>query len=153
MMRRWTLLLTTLVVTVAAVAGGCAPDTPTFAAVQIGPTPVKFRVEVAQTAEQQRDGLSGRSELAAGTGMLFRFGGGRNVHQVWMAGMTIPLDIAWIADGKVVATDTLTACTETDQNSCPKWTSPSPVDALLEVPENSLATVIPGMNVTIDETR
>ena len=148
-MRRRMLLVAFLV---ASVATGCAPSPPTFAAVRIGPTPVEFRVEVARTAEQQRDGLSGRDELSAGTGMLFRFGS-RSEQQVWMAGMTIPLDIAWIADGKVVATDTLTACRETDESRCPKWTSPSPVDALLEVPAHSLGTVIPGMTITVDEER
>ena len=147
-MRRRTLLVALLVAT----SVGCAPSTPTFAAVQIGPTPVEFQVEVAKTAEQQRDGLSGRSELSAGTGMLFQFGK-RGEQQVWMAGMTIPLDIAWIADGKVVAIDTLTACTETDEKNCPKWTSPVPVDALLEVPAHSLTGVIPGMTITIDEER
>ena len=65
--------------------------------------------------------------------------------------MTIPLDIAWIADGKVVATDTLTACTEANQDACPRWISPSPVDALLEVPAHSLTRVVPGMAVAIEE--
>lgn len=146
-MRRRMLLVAFLV---ASVATGCAPSPPTFAAVRIGPTPVEFRVEVARTAEQQRDGLSGRDELSAGTGMLFRFGS-RSEQQVWMAGMKFPLDIAWIADGKVVAIDTLTACTETDQNACPRWTSPSPVDALLEVPAHSLISVVPGMAAAVEE--
>lgn len=151
-MRRTTKLLATVAAMVATATGACAPSTPAYAAVRIGPAQVEFRVEVAQTAEQQRDGLSGRDNLSAGTGMLFRFGR-RSVQQVWMAGMTIPLDVAWIADGKVVATDTLTACTEADANNCPTWTAPGPVDALLEVPAHSLATVIPGMTITIDEER
>ena len=45
-----------------------------MAVVRIGPAPVEFRVEVAQTAEQQRAGLGGRQSLSEGTGMLFRFG-------------------------------------------------------------------------------
>lgn len=149
---RRTLLLGAVAAAVGAVAttAGCTSSKPILAAVRIGPAPVEFRVEVAQTAEQQRDGLSGRDELSAGTGMLFRFGS-RSEQQVWMAGMKIPLDIAWIADGKVVAIDTLTACTEADENPCPRWTSPSPVDALLEVPAHSLTTVVPGMAVSIEE--
>lgn len=82
--------------------------------------------------------------------MLFRFGN-RSEQQVWMAGMTIPLDIAWIVDGKVLAKDTLIPCTEPDQNQCPRWTSPSAADALLEVPADALDTVIPGMTLTIEE--
>lgn len=50
-----------------------------------------------------------------------------------------------------LAVDTLTPCTETDQDQCPLWTSPSAVDALLEVPARSLATVVPGMPVAIEE--
>ena len=82
--------------------------------------------------------------------MLFRFGS-RSEQPVWMAGMTIPLAIAWIVDGGVLAIDTLTPCTEVDQYQCPRWTSPSAVDALLEVPAQSLTADIPGMNVTIEE--
>ncbi len=82
--------------------------------------------------------------------MLFRFGN-RSEQQVWMADMKIPLDIAWIVDGKVLAIDTLTPCVEADQNQCPRWTSPSAVDALLEVPAHSLATVVPGMPATIED--
>lgn len=129
---------------------GCSLSKPVLAAVRIGPAPVEFRVEVAETADQQRDGLSGRDELSAGTGMLFRFSS-RSEQQVWMAGMRFPLDIAWIADGKVVAIDTLPACTEADENVCPRWTSPSPVDTLLEAPAHSLTTVVAGMAVTVEE--
>lgn len=129
----------------------CTESDPVRATVRIGPAVTEFQVEVAQTADQQRDGLSDRDELAAGTGMLFQFGT-RSEQQVWMAGMTVPLDIAWIADNKIVAIDTLTPCAEADQNACPRWTSPSPVDGLLEVPARSLANVIPGMTVAIEES-
>ena len=148
-LRRRTLLLGALAGAVV-MAAGCTSSKPTLAAVRIGPAPVEFRVEIAQTADQQRDGLSGRDELSVGTGMLFRFGS-RSEQQVWMAGMRFPLDIAWIADGKVVAVDTLAACAETDENACPHWTSPSPVDALLEVPAHSLTAVVPGMAVVVEE--
>lgn len=149
-MRRRTLLLGALAAALGTLAGGCTSSKPVTAIVRIGPAPVEFRVEVAQTADQQRDGLSGRDELSSGTGMLFRFGS-RSEQQVWMAGMTFPLDIAWIADGKIVAIDTLTACTETDENACPRWTSPSAADVLLEVPAHSLATVVPGMVFTVED--
>lgn len=144
--------LTAVVATMGPLTGCASTSTPVVAAVRIGPAPIEFQVEVAQTAEQQRDGLSGRDELSAGTGMLFRFGSS-NEHQVWMADMKFPLDIAWIGAGKVVAIDTLSPCTESDQNACPRWTSPSAVDALLEVPAHSLTTVTPGMTVTVEEKK
>lgn len=151
-MRRCTLLLATVAAAVGmvVVAAGCTSSKPAQAIVRIGPAAVEFRVEVAQTAEQQRDGLSGRESLSEGTGMLFRFGS-RREQQVWMVGMEIPIDIAWIVDGKVLAVDTLQPCTEPDQKQCSIWTSPSAADGLLEVPAHSLAAITPGMSLTIAE--
>ena len=71
--------------------------------------------------------------------------------QVWMAGMRDPLDVAWIVDGQVLALDTLAPCTEPDPEQCPRWTSPSPVDSLLEVPAEALDGVVPGTAVTVQE--
>ena len=126
----------------------CSPTRtePAYATVTVGP--LTYKVEVAQTAKQQREGLGDRSALPDGTGMLFPFGS-RKEQQVWMAGTTISLDIAWIVDNTVVATDTLTPCRETNQSECPRWTSPGPVDALLEVPAHSLPPGAPGMNVVV----
>lgn len=106
-----------------------------------------FRVEVAETEQAQRDGLSGRSSLPEGTGMLFVFED-RRERQVWMAGMEIPIDIAWIAGGEVIATDTLQPCVLVDQRQCPRWASPEPVDALLEVGAGDLEGVERGDRVT-----
>ena len=148
-MKRRTLLLGAVATAAVTVAAGCGSK-PATTVVQIGPAPVEFRVEVAETAEQQRAGLGGRESLSEDTGMLFRFGS-RSEQRVWMAGMKVPLDIAWIADGKVLAIDTLTPCTEADQTQCLVWVSPSAADALLEVPAGALAAVVPGMPVTVEE--
>lgn len=148
MRRRLLTLILAVAILCAGPLAGCASRKPVYAEVRIGPAGAKFRVEVAQTQEQQRDGLAGRRGLSEGTGMLFQF----DIHseqQVWMVGMTFPLDIAWIADGRVMATDTLSPCADSDESRCPRWTSPRPVDALLEVPAGSLTTVVPGMTVTI----
>ena len=48
-------------------------------------------------------------------------------------------------------TATLDPCTLTDQSQCPRWTSPAPVDALLEVPAGALDGIEPGTHVTIRE--
>ena len=131
-------------------SSGCGSPALPAAQVRIGPAPVQFRVEVAHTAEQRRTGLQDKDELPPGTGMLFQFDG-RAAQQVWMADTKVPLDVAWIADGKVTAVDTLTPCTEADETQCPRWSSPSDVDALLEVPAHSLGEVIPGMSITIED--
>ena len=60
----------------------------------------------------------------------------------------LPLEVVLAA---ALATDTLDPCTLTDQSQCPRWTSPAPVDALLEVPAGALDGIEPGTHVTIRE--
>ncbi|MFC4554015.1 DUF192 domain-containing protein [Georgenia faecalis] len=111
---------------------------------------LEFRVEVARTAEAQQQGLSGRVEVPPRTGMLFPFDGPAE-RQVWMAGMRFPIDVAWIADGAVLAVDTLEPCTEPEDSTCPRWTWPGPADALLEVPAGALDGVGEGTPVRVQE--
>ena len=88
-----------------AALAACSAASPTTATVQVGDA-LTFSVEVADTEQTQRDGLSGRTSLSEGTGMLFPFEE-RQEQQVWMAGMEISIDVAWIVDDQVLATDTL----------------------------------------------
>jgi uncharacterized membrane protein (UPF0127 family) len=130
------------------VLSGCATTpAPSTAVVDVG-TGLEFRVQLATTPDQQRDGLSGRHELSEGTGMLFTFDGPAE-RQVWMAGMEISIDVAWIRDGQVIATDKLDPCVTKADADCPRWTSPGDVDALLEVPTGALDGIEPGTTITI----
>jgi len=99
-----------------------------------------FAVELADTASEQKEGLAGREEISAGTGMLFTFGE-RAEHQMWMAGMQVPIDVAWIDGDRVIGVATLDPCTEVEQTTCPRSTAPGPATALLEVPAGALAGV------------
>ena len=58
---------------------------------------VAFPVEVAVTAEQRQQGLSGRPSLASGAGMLFIFESPMTL-QFWMKRMQFPLDFVWIGE-------------------------------------------------------
>lgn len=61
-----------------------------------------FTLEVADSSGRQQRGLSGRSGLDDGTGMLFVFDGpGR--YSFWMKDMLFPLDIIWVKDDWCVA--------------------------------------------------
>ena len=61
-----------------------------------------LNVQVASTPAQRATGLSGRSSLAANSGMLFDFGTDTR-SQFWMKDTTIPLSIAFIdSTGKVI---------------------------------------------------
>jgi len=54
-----------------------------------------FTVELAATPEERSQGLSGRPNLAAGTGMLFVFQQ-EGSYAFWMKDMRFPLDMVWI---------------------------------------------------------
>jgi len=56
-----------------------------------------FPVEVAETPEQRRQGLSERESLESGAGMLFVYESARSL-QFWMVRMQFPLDFVWIGD-------------------------------------------------------
>jgi uncharacterized protein len=60
---------------------------------------------------------------------------------MWMAGMQVPIDVAWIDGDRVIGTDTLEPCAEPDQTTCPRWAAPAPATDLLEVPAGALAGV------------
>ena len=68
----------------------------------------QLKVEIANTPEQTRRGLSGRESLGDDEGMLFIFNDTRR-HIFWMNGMNFDLDIIWIRDGTVVEIATLPA--------------------------------------------
>ena len=52
-------------------------------------------VELALTGEEQAQGLSGRAELAAGSGMLFVWNQ-ESRRAFWMPDMNFPLDLVWL---------------------------------------------------------
>ncbi len=60
-----------------------------------------FLVEVVESEEARRLGLSGREALADGTGMLFIFETPA-IYAFWMKGMHFPIDIIWIDENFVV---------------------------------------------------
>ena len=62
---------------------------------------VSLNIEIANTQEKRRKGLSGRESLASDSGMLFKFDK-IDKYSLWMKGMKIPLDFIWIKDFKVV---------------------------------------------------
>lgn len=135
--------VTALVLTLTGCTRTPAPDT---LIVTIG-TDVTLTVEQALTPQAQRTGLAGRDSIPDGAGMLFPFDPA-GPRRVWMAGMRFPIDIAWIRDGRIIATDRLPACTLPDVDDCPRWDSPGDVEALLETAAGALDDIAPGIMVT-----
>ena len=61
--------------------------------IYIGDVPVW--VDVANTVEKRKIGLSGRKELTEGRGMLFAFDKSGK-HGIWMKDMNFAIDILWV---------------------------------------------------------
>jgi uncharacterized membrane protein (UPF0127 family) len=76
-----------------------------------------LHVRVADSDDERRRGLMGVDSLGRDRGMLFVFGepttGG-----FWMKDTLIPLSIAFVADGDIVAIEEMTPCTD---EPCPTW--------------------------------
>ena len=90
---------------------------------------VSVVVEVARSGEDQGRGLSGRSALGRNEGMLFVYPEAAP-RSIWMKEMRFPLDILWIARGRVQAVE--------EQVPPPVGSAPLPVythhaDLVLEV--------------------
>ncbi len=60
-----------------------------------------FQIELADTAEEKRVGLSNHTVLPEGHGMLFKFES-KVIPGFWMKDMQFPIDIVWIEDHMVV---------------------------------------------------
>lgn len=93
-----------------------------------------IQAEVVASPEKLYLGLGGRQQLAPGTGMLFILPR-LEVQHFCMRGMLIPIDIIWLAQGRV---------TGFDQNISPDdastFSSPGPADMVLEVPAGFVAS-------------
>lgn len=118
---------------------GTAADDLPAAAVRLvrsdgGEVPVAVRV--AATPDARRRGLMGVADLPDGTGMLFRFPELAAHGGFWMRDTLVPLDIAFLAAGEVVAVATMTPCAA---DPCPITDPGRPYDAALEVPAGWLA--------------
>jgi len=86
------------------------------------------QAEAVRTPERLYLGLSYRTELPEGRGMLF-FMPQKEVQTFCMRGMRLPLDLIWISDGRVAG---LTR--NVPPNFPGNLNSPAPVTHVLEVP-------------------
>lgn len=98
--------------------------------VEVGET--KIKVTVAQALNERTTGLIGCSELPEQSGMYFPYDTPQVVNY-WMKGMSIPLDIVWIADGKVVGIVPSVPPVEKTAVDPPIYNPPIAVNAVLEV--------------------
>ena len=97
-----------------------------------------FQVEVARTAEQITQGLSGREAIGA-DGMLFILPQ-RNIPSFWMLRMKFPLDFVWIDGDKVVdVTEHVPVpANGTPDSALPTYSPKSSVTQVLELPDGTI---------------
>lgn len=109
------------------------PAPPIEEPITVGQSPLT--VELALSPEQQSLGLGYRNGLVPGTGMLFVFDSPQ-VQTFWMKGMRFCLDIVWVTDGHIVGAAE-NACPDPEgiaDADRPTYTSPEPVQYVLEIP-------------------
>lgn len=97
---------------------------------------VAVDVRVAATPAARSRGLQGVTALPSGAGMLFTFPEAAAHGGFWMRGTLVPLDIAFVAAGEVIAVATMRPC---PADPCPITRPDGPYDAALEVPAGWLA--------------
>ncbi len=108
-------------------------EPPAGPVVRIGET--TFTVEVAEKLEARTRGLSGRTSLPPGEGMLFIFEDTR-IHTFWMKDMMFPLDLVWIGEQCTVENITPNVpppAPEQADSDLPRFRSPQPVRYVLEI--------------------
>jgi uncharacterized membrane protein (UPF0127 family) len=90
-------------------------------------------VDVAETPEAQRRGLSGRETLDGDAGMLFLFPE-KQITGFWMKEMRFPIDIVWISEGEVIGIEkNIDPQIGAREEELKIYFPPSAVDAVLEI--------------------
>lgn len=92
-------------------------------------------VEIADSDAERIRGLSGRAGLPSGRGMLFLHEESA-VQSYWMKDMAFSIDIIWIDGDEVVG---FAQDTQPEEPPLTIYTSPSPVDKVLEVSSGFVA--------------
>lgn len=101
-----------------------------FGAATVTVGDIAIRAEVAETPAARERGLSGRSGLGEGEGMLFRFTT-PDIYVFWMKDMRFPIDIIWISGDRVA--DITENALPPAAGALPQYYPKFPVDAVLEV--------------------
>lgn len=95
-------------------------------------------VEIANTEDKWKKGLSDRDSLEANSGILFDFGRKDIKFPFWMKDMRFPIDILFINDGKIIKIhkDVPNPAPNTPDSKLPFYISEGVYDYVLEVNAN-----------------
>lgn len=123
-----------------AAAGAADPSAERVQAVLDG---VQLELEVADDGPERNRGLTGRTSVPPGTGMVFRYEE-LSENRYWMFGVPIPLRAVFVREGRVVSTVLMPPCTEADSADCPTYGADEPYDTVVETAPETLLDVAPG---------
>lgn len=91
-----------------------------------------YSVALAQSDVEKTRGLIGCKAVPNKSGMYFVYKEPMSV-SFWMKGMTIPIDMIWIARGRVVGVESNVPILNQNDITPPLYGPNNPVDAVLEV--------------------
>lgn len=102
----------------------------------------EITVALADSPAERMQGLSGCPEIPANSGMYFVISPVQAT-AFWMKNMLVPLDIIWIKDGKAIGlvANVPPPVAGQPDTLLPQYHAPSTVDAVLELPTGSAATL------------
>lgn len=95
-------------------------------------------IEIAQTAEEKRLGLMGRTSLPEDSGMIFVYEES-SLPTMWMKNMLIPLDILFIGEDGIIhhVEEAVPPCEAESDDECPRYFSGKPSKWVLELPSGT----------------
>ncbi|TNF91173.1 MAG: DUF192 domain-containing protein [Gammaproteobacteria bacterium] len=92
-----------------------------------------YRIELALTSSERRQGLMQRNSLDRYGGMLLVYRQPGD-HRIWMKNMRIPLRVYWIdSDFEVISMQRLEPC---QSNPCPVFSATKPSSYILELSDD-----------------
>lgn len=91
-----------------------------------------FKVKTADTDKEKQIGLSQTRQLPKDYGMIFPFES-EGYYSFWMRDMTIPIDIIYIKDNKIVKIFQNVPPPKSKSETLKLYTPPSPSDTVLEI--------------------
>lgn len=118
----------------AACMPGRDPDSQAYPIAEVSIGMHRIQVEVADTPERMSRGLSGRSGLPEGRGMLFPYARAER-HGFWMYDMLFDIDIVWIRGDRIV--DVSPRVPHDPPGEPPVYRPREPADLVLEVPSGT----------------
>lgn len=112
---------------------------------------VPLVLEVADEPAERAVGLMGRTEVPAGTGMVFRFDEPVSA-EFYMFQVPVPLVAVFVREGTVVGLEQMPPCELPEPGDCPTFGPDAPYDTVVETAPETLPDVAVGDALVLAET-